>query len=302
MNELTTTNRLPAQSALVPLWLSGRSENTLRAYRRSLEAYVTHCATESGDAVRDLLSQGAGHANWRVTQWRSAMVDSGISPNTINARLSAVRSLVDLAKTVGLIAWSLSVPNVKARAYRDTRGCGLAGVRKMIEHLEGETGWKAARDLAIVRMLHDCGLRRGEVAALDMASLDLVKSTVMVVGKGNRDAEPISVPAATMQAIRQWIEHRGEEPGPLFLNCNKTRLSTTSIYRMVRKVGDWVGVDVRPHGLRHSAITTALDLTDGNVRKVAAFSRHAKLDTLMVYDDKRRDFGGEVADAVSRAS
>jgi integrase len=42
-----------------------------------------------------------------------------------------------------------------------------------------------------------------------------------------------------------------------------------------------------PHRIRHSAITAALDATDGNVRKVQKLSRHRQLDTLMIYDDNR---------------
>ena len=43
---------------------------------------------------------------------------------------------------------------------------------------------------------------------------------------------------------------------------------------------------VRPHGLRHGSITKALDLTRGNLRDVAVFSRHRKSRTLQVYDDR----------------
>jgi integrase/recombinase XerC len=41
-----------------------------------------------------------------------------------------------------------------------------------------------------------------------------------------------------------------------------------------------------PHCIRHSAIT-ALDATDGNVRKVQKLSRHKNLNTLMIYNDNR---------------
>ena len=34
-------------------------------------------------------------------------------------------------------------------------------------------------------------------------------------------------------------------------------------------------------------ITAALDRTDGNVRMVQKLSRHAKFDTLLLYDDNR---------------
>lgn len=39
--------------------------------------------------------------------------------------------------------------------------------------------------------------------------------------------------------------------------------------------------------IRHSAITEALELTNGSVRLAQKFSRHAKLETLQVYDDNR---------------
>ena len=56
-----------------------------------------------------------------------------------------------------------------------------------------------------------------------------------------------------------------------------------------------VGLVARPHGLRHAAITAALDATNGNTRAVQKFSRHRKLETLSLYDDSRTDLGGQVA-------
>jgi len=57
---------------------------------------------------------------------------------------------------------------------------------------------------------------------------------------------------------------------------------------------------IRPHGLRHAAITAALDETNGNVRAAREFSGHASVEVLMKYDDNRKDVGGEVASKVIR--
>jgi integrase/recombinase XerC len=67
---------------------------------------------------------------------------------------------------------------------------------------------------------------------------------------------------------------------------------------MVRALGIGVGLSVRPHGLRHAAITAALDLT-GDLRAVQRFSRHKDVRTLTVYDDNRQDLGGDVARRVA---
>ena len=69
--------------------------------------------------------------------------------------------------------------------------------------------------------------------------------------------------------------------------------------RLVAAVGREVGLEVRPHGLRHAAITAALDATGGDLRKVARFSRHLDIRVLNHYYDNREDLGGEVARLVA---
>ena len=51
--------------------------------------------------------------------------------------------------------------------------------------------------------------------------------------------------------------------------------------------------------LRHEAITRALDKTNGDVRTVQRFSRHADPRTLLLYDDHRLDQAGDVARLVA---
>ena len=86
------------------------------------------------------------------------------------------------------------------------------------------------------------------------------------------------------------LKRRGEVQG----------LTGSGIYKRVLALAKRVGVKTPPHGLRHTAITRALDLTGGNVRMVKGFSRHANLETLQVYDDARRDFFGQVARMVTK--
>ena len=89
---------------------------------------------------------------------------------------------------------------------------------------------------------------------------------------------------------------------PLFIALDHNylghRLTGTAIYGIVSTIARSAGITKRmsPHRMRHSAITAALDATDGNVRKVQKLSRHKKLDTLMVYDDNRGNMQSQVSD------
>jgi len=93
------------------------------------------------------------------------------------------------------------------------------------------------------------------------------------------------------------------DPGPLFVNFDRAgkgqHLTGAAVYHIVGWLGAKAGLMVRPQGLRHLAITTALDRTNGDVRAVATFSRHQDLRTLSRYRDNRPDLAGKVASLVA---
>ena len=291
---------------LVEAFFSGRRATTLRAYQHDLEDFRRFVGAETvGAAVEKLLSAGHGQANALVLRYRSGLLESAKSTATVSRRLAAVRSLVKLARTLGMVPWTLEIASPKVEKYRDTTGPGTEGVRRILRELEQRFDDKAKRDRAVVRLLFDLGLRRGEVVHLDLDDVDLHAGRLAVLGKGREGKEMLTLPGATKQALADWLAVRGTASGPLFTNFDRARkgrrLSGTSLYRLLRDLGRKAGIrhPVRPHGLRHSAITEALDRTNGNVRAAAKFSRHRDLRVLALYDDNREDVAGEVAALVA---
>jgi acyl-coenzyme A synthetase/AMP-(fatty) acid ligase len=80
-------------------------------------------------------------------------------------------------------------------------------------------------------------------------------------------------------------------------------ITADGIYRRGRVINLKEKADIAkpmsPHRIRHSAITAALELTNGNVRLVQDFSRHAKLETLQVYDDNRHKGQAQVTELLA---
>ncbi|MFL5334403.1 MAG: tyrosine-type recombinase/integrase, partial [Geminicoccaceae bacterium] len=198
------------------------------------------------------------------------------------------------------VSWTLSIENLPVWPYRDTRGPGRDGFRAMLEAAGAQPGPKGLRDVALLRLLHDLGLRRGEAVRLDVEDVDLPGNRILILGRGrSQKKEPVTLPEPTRAALAAWLEARGSGPGPLFVNFDRAgkghRLTGTAVYHIVGRLGAKAGLSVRPQELRHLAITTALDRTDGDVRAVAEFSRHKDLRPLSRYCDNRQELAGKVA-------
>ena len=100
---------------------------------------------------------------------------------------------------------SHSVSPVSSEPYRDTRGPGHSGVRLLLERLATPRDAKGTRDTAIVRLLYDLGLRRGEVVSLRVTDVDLEAGTVAVMGKDRTERVPLTLPRKTREArARGW--------------------------------------------------------------------------------------------------
>jgi len=292
---------------LLAAFLSGRSDCTRRAYSQDLDDFRRFLgAGKMSEAATALLSRGHGNANALALAWRANLQDRCLQAATTNRRMAALRSLVQLARTLGIVPWTLEVRNVRAESYRDTRGHGRRGVRLLLDEIERRRDKKSLRDRAALRLLYDLGLRRSELVALDVDDLDLDAGTVSVLGKGRTQKARLTLPAPTRETIRQWLEARGTEPGPLFINVDRagkgSRLTGTSVYWIVRRLGEQVGLKVRPHGLRHTAITEACKLAQAKgmgLEEVLDFSRHRDVKVLMVYRDRERNVQGQLATLVA---
>lgn len=294
--------RNPARE-LVDAFFRGRNPNTLDAYRKDLAIFSLWLKADGiEDAARRLLTSKAGDANALVLRYRGAMIDRKLSPATINRRMASLRALVKLARMLGMVTWAIEVEGIDAEAYRDVRGPGSVAVAKMLAHVGERNDAKGARDVALLRLLHDRVLRRGEICSLDVAHYH-TDHGLALLGKGRRQRKWTSLPDAARAALDRWLAVRGPEPGPLFIALDKGnrghRLTGSAIYAIVRQAGEAVGAKARPHSLRHTGITTALERTNGDVRKVQRFSRHRDVRTLLLYDDARTDDAKAIAELVS---
>ena len=254
-------------------------------------------------ALSRLIGLPAGDGNGLLLAYRAHMIDAGLTPATINRRLAAIRSALKLARTLGLTSWAPEIRGLKVETYRDTTGPGLAGTRAMLAKARAQTPAKAARDVALVRLMFDLGLRRGEVIGLDLEDLEPKERRLWIRGKGRSQKEARTLPEPTFAVLTAWIDSRSRiaasSETAMFVGLSGRvrgrRISGRGLYHVIAALGAAVGLKTRPHGLRHASITAALDANNGDVRAVQLHARHADPQTTMRYDDNRHDLAGRVA-------
>jgi integrase/recombinase XerC len=311
MPATSPAGRAPDGGRLIDAFLAGLGPDTLRAYDGDLKDFGKFLGgMESRVAVGWLLALSGGHANEVILRYRNHLTEKGLAPATIARRLSAIRSVVKLARTIGMVAWSIEIADPKVQKYRDTRGPGPEGwtaIRLTSEAMAEGGDPRSVRDYALARLARGLALRSAEVVAIDVDHLELDDADgdpgVWIKGKGKAQRERISIPAPVVGPLRAWLAIRGDAPGPAFIRLDRNsdpvimgRLTTRSLRNIIPALGHRAGLRrrVRPHGLRHEAITAALD-KGLPIRDVQRFSRHASIQTVITYDDRRANVARDVA-------
>ena len=301
-------NRLAPDSGYETLlddWLSRtRSPHTKRMYLSNIRAFFKALSVEvTPQLLAQFLLLDGHQANELVSQYHGSLVSQKLAPATINQKIAAIKSLVNYANQIGKCHFTLT--NIKAEkltSYRDTKGIRAEQFKLMLDAVSPDT-IKGIRDRAILILLWGNALRRSEIVNTDIRDYSPSNRELVITGKGKiGQPETITLGKGAIRAIDNWLAQRGETDvtQPLFCAVHKgywgNRLHTHSIYKLVQKYALLAGIDkvMSPHRIRHSSITEALNLTNGDVRKVQKLSRHSNLNTLMIYDDNRQNLQGEV--------
>jgi len=287
-----------------------RSENTKREYRKDLRYFFLYVAQKEPfrDLVLEFLHLEQRHAVAVVLKYKAYMIQTKLAEATVNRRLSAIKSMVEMGRRLGVCNFSLDdVKGEKVETYRDTKGIPASEVAKVIAIID-RNSFKGKRDYAILRLLWDNALRRNEIVNLNVKDFNLQEKTLEILGKGKGSQKQIiELSQKTVEAISCWLEVSQKEfvDEPLFTvvayNKHGKRLTGEAIRRLVEGLCQQAGIikKMSPHRLRHSAITTVLDLNNGNYRATQRFSRHAQVQTVLKYDDNRQNLQKQMSDSIS---
>ena len=153
------------------------------------------------------------------------------------------------------------------------------------------------RDTALIAMLIATGMRRAEVASLQLADVVFTDDSakVTLIGKGDKQRTAY-IRNGALKALRDWLAVRGaatahDTAGALFCAINKAGVmqiehgvSTTAIHLILQKRVAEAGLaSLSAHDLRRTYVGEMLD-AGADVSTIAAIVGHASVATTARYD------------------
>lgn len=255
------------------------SAHTGAAYGRDLAALVEYCGSQGIGEWCALDSQ-------HVREFAARCHRRGLSPASIQRRLSAVRSLCRWLLREGALTHN---PAVGVQAPKGRRRLPVTldadTMARLLEFRSDER--LGIRDKAIMELFYSSGLRLAELLGLDLTDIDLRDRTVRVTGKG-RKTRIVPVGRHAAEAIKRWLVERAAvaaiDERAVFVTRNGGRLGSRIVQRRIARWARLQGlpVHVHPHMFRHSFASHLLE-SSGDLRAVQELLGHANISTTQVY-------------------
>lgn len=259
----------------------GLSANTLAAYRRDLQKFVTFCERQ-----RRMLP---AITRDDVVQFLGSLYKSKLDSRSVARHLVALRGFFRYAVSE---EWIQAAPTENLESPK--------GWKKLPSHLSLEevdrlltqpdlTTPLGVRDKAMLDLLYSTGLRVSELVTLRVGDLQMEMGCLRCVGKGNKE-RLVPVGKQALAGVRQYLRdvrpkllRRGPSPF-LFLNRLGGKMSRVAFWMIVARYGRQAGLrrSLSPHKLRHSFATHLLE-RGADLRSVQLMLGHADISTTQIY-------------------
>ncbi|MBW2673018.1 MAG: site-specific tyrosine recombinase XerD [Deltaproteobacteria bacterium] len=260
----------------------GVSLNTLEAYSRDLNRYVTFAEQAGIKDIKNISSD-------TIISFLGNLKGGGLATTSINRSLAAIRGFYKYLLTENIIDENPVVSIELAKVWMhlpDTLN------REEMTHLLKQPGTKtplAMRDTAMLELLYATGIRVSELVTLTMGNINWQAGYLIVVGKGSKE-RIVPIGQTALDCMNRYIEDArrklagGRSVNILFLNRSGNGLTRQGLWKIVKKYVRKAGLNkkVYPHTFRHSFATHLLE-GGADLRSVQVMLGHADISTTQIY-------------------
>lgn len=257
------------------------SKHTVTAYKTDLTAFKDFCEVEY-----DIENLKEIHYT-QVRSWVVSLVDVDISNNSINRKVSALKSFYKFLQRTEQIEFN---PLSKHKALKVPKKVQVPFTTKeinaVIQNIEIEDNFDSLRNKLLVELLYSTGIRRTELINIKEIDVNLSEKTIKVLGKRNKERF-VPILKSVLSTLNQYIELRTKNRvnSEFLLTTSKgNKLYETLVYRIINSYFSQVSSKVKksPHILRHSFATHMLN-EGADLNSVKELLGHSSLASTQVY-------------------
>lgn len=253
------------------------SSNTVRNYEFALNSWQCFLASSERNLATATLQD--------AREWVSSLWDEDLQPQTINVRLSAMRSFYEYAcRFLGFKENPfLYVRNLKA-VKALPRFIDSSELSRLLDSVLARTSWQERRAWLVVLFFFHTGARCKELCDCKISDFDFSLRSLRIVGKGAKE-RIVPFGSELMGAVASYIrdEHLCSSDF-LFRTKFGEQLEPWQVRLIVKQALSKV-VDpglCHPHILRHSFATALLN-SGASIEAIRCLLGHASISTTQIY-------------------
>lgn len=179
----------------------------------------------------------------------------------------------------------------------------LSNIFKALTQPEKIATYTGVRNLAIMAMLIDSGIRRGELLSIQVKDLELEYGRCTVRGKSGQRVAHFGdlCRSALINYLQHPLNENLEQESPLWLTESGEPLSYDGFGMIIRRLEKASGVDFHAHRLRHT-FATMMAQQGTNVFDLKEMLGHSSITTTQIYVQQNVEHLSEVYRAKSPLS
>ena len=253
------------------------SSHTVVSYKTDLTQF--HLFLKSEFDIEDI----AEVTHHIIRNWISLLLDSGLTSRTVNRKITTLKSYFKYLLQESVLTEN---PTRKIISPKNSKKLPVFIEKSKMDQLLNEIKFpdtfEGIRDKLIIDLFYMTGMRLSELLSVSVLDIDLVNSTVKVLGKRNKERIiPLSI--NLLNQIKNF-SRKYKLKSFFFVNFEGNKLTSKKVYTIVNYyLGKVSSIEKRsPHVLRHTFATHMLN-NGADINAIKEILGHANLSATQVY-------------------